>query len=39
MSEIKTITTLLRDAVSTHIYGKEDVIDKVLAVRRSCAAE
>ena len=21
MSEIKTITTLLRDAVSTHIYG------------------
>ena len=31
MSEIKTITTLLRDAVSTHIYGKEDVIDKVLA--------
>ena len=30
MSEIKTITTLLRDAVSTHIYGKEDVIDKVL---------
>ena len=31
MSEITTLTQTLRDAISARIYGKEDVIEKVLA--------
>lgn len=31
MSEIITLTQTLRDAISARIYGKEDVIEKVLA--------
>ena len=31
MSEITTLTQTLREAISACIYGKEDVIEKVLA--------
>ena len=31
MSEIITLTQTLREAISACIYGKEDVIEKVLA--------